>query len=394
MKPLDGILVIDFSRVLAGPMSTQILADFGARVVKIERQGTGDETRAWEPRLARDSGYFFAFNRGKESLTLDLKSDQGRAIAKRLALKADILVENFPVGQMASFGLGAPELRALNPRLVYVSNTGFGQTGPSAHKVGYDTVFQAMGGLMSLTGERDGPPVKAGLPMADLTSALWLAIAALTGLAGRAASGKGCHIDVSMMDVQVSLLTIAAARFFATGEVPERQGTEHPGRVPSAAYRCRDGHWLQISASDQHWAPLCKFLGLGALAADPKLAANAERVKRRAEITAALTAAIACIDRADLLQGLEKLRVPAGPINDVAQVLADPHTVAREMVGSFDYPGVGAFPALRNPLLFDGHENPTIASPPVLGADSDRVLTEILEMPAAEIARLRGDGVI
>ncbi len=394
MKPLEGLLVADFSRVLAGPMSTQILADFGARVIKVERPGVGDETRQWEPRLAKDSGYFFAFNRGKESLTLDLKSDEGRQIARELALKADVLLENFPVGQMAKFGLSYDDLKDANPGLVYVANTGFGQFGPSSKKVGYDTVFQAMSGFMSLTGEKGGGPVKAGLPFADLTSALWLVIAVLTGVAGRATSGKGCFVDVAMMDVQVSLLTIAAARYFAHGAAPEREGTEHPGRVPSAAFECADGEWIQISGSDQHWLPLCGLLGLDDLARDEALHKNAARVARRDEVMAQLRAAILLKTRDEMLEGLGARRVPVGPIRSIPQVLDDAHTQAREMVGSFDYPEVGQFPALRNPLLFNGFDNPSIDAPPTLGAHSKDVLTELLGYSRDQIEDLIERGIL
>lgn len=390
MKPLDGITVVDFSRVLAGPMATQILADFGARVIKIERPDGGDESRSWEPRLQRDSAYYFAFNRGKESVTLDLKTPEGRTAARDLAAKADVLVENFPVGQMAKFGLSGADLHAINPRLVYVSNTGFGQTGPNAHKVGYDTVFQALGGLMSLTGERGRGPVKAGLPMADLTSGLWIAIAALTGLAGRAASGKGCSIDVSMMDIQVSLLTIAAARYFALGQSPEREGTEHPGRVPSAAFECADGQWVQVSASDQHWVHLCEVLGLDDLAREETLKTNAERVRRRSEISPRLKAGFLTKTRQQILTELDRCKVPAGSINSVEQILADPHTLARGMIGSFAYPDVGTFPALRNPLLFEGYDNPDIAAPPVLGQHTVQVLQDLLGYDADMAARASG----
>lgn len=390
MKPLDGIVVLDFSRVLAGPMASQILADFGARVIKVEKPGSGDESRSWEPRLATDSAYFFAFNRGKESVVLDLKCEAGRSAAASLAAKADVLIENFPVGQMEKFGLDQDRLRRANPRLVYISNTGFGQTGPNAHNVGYDTVFQALGGLMSLTGEKGGGPVKAGLPMADLTSGLWIAIAALTGLAGRSSAGKGCYVDVSMMDIQVSLLTIAAARFFALGESPKREGTEHPGRVPSAAFECADGLWVQISASDQHWTDLCTVLELDDLAADESLSRNAERVRRREEISPRLKAGFLRKPRHALLFELERRKVPAGSINSVEQILADPHTLARNMVSTFDYPGVGPFPALRNPLVFDGMDNPEITPPPLLGQHSEAVLREFLDYDADETARAGG----
>src|SRR5437763_9247454 len=255
MKPLEGLTLLDPARVLACPFGSMILAELGARVIKVEQPGSGDETRTFEPQLARDSAYYFACNRSKESITVNLRSDDGRKLIRELTEKADVLVENFPVGTLGRYGLDFASLSALNPRLIYVSCTGFGQTGPYREKKGYDTVFQAMGGIMSLTGERGGGPVKPGLPVADLTSGLWVAIAILASLAGREKTGKGCQLDFSMLDGQASLLTLAPARYFALGEVPRRLGTERPGRVPSATFRRQDGSYAHITASDDHRTP-------------------------------------------------------------------------------------------------------------------------------------------
>ncbi len=399
MKPLQGIVVVDFSRVLAAPLATMILAELGATVIKIERPGSGDETRTWEPIFGKpgggkESGYFFAFNRAKQSLTLNLKSAKAQAIARKLAAKADLLVENFPPGTLAESGLGYEDLKSLNPRLIYVANTGFGQTGPYAQRKGYDTIFQAMSGLMSLTGEPDGGPVKAGLPMSDLTSGLWIAVAALAGLAARAESGHGCYIDLSMYDAQVAQLTIAAARYFALGEVPPRTGTEHPGRVPSAAFKCRDGKWLHITGSDQHWEPLCQALGLERLLADEDLKKNAARVERRGEVMAALREAISKQDRPQVLAALDAADVPVGPINALDEVLADPHTRARGLVGEFDHPTVGKFPALRLPLRFHGYDDPEIGRPPLLGEHTEAVLRDVLGLKPDEIAALKAEKAV
>lgn len=375
MKPLDGIRILDFSRVLAGPFSTQILAEMGAEVIKIERPGGGDESRVFEPRLpGGESAYFFALNRGKRSVTINLKSEEGRAAARELATGADVVVENFLPGEMARHGLDYASLSAINPRLVYVSNTGFGQTGPYRDRKGYDTIFQALSGVMNLTGHPDGPPAKVGLPFADLTSGLYIAIAILTGLVGRATSGRGAHIDLSMMDVQTSLLSISAARLFALDEDPQRVGTEHPGRVPSAAFQCRDGRWLHLSGSDQHWAPVCRALGLDALIDDPRMINNAARVAHREEVMGELRAAFAHHERAAIAEALRDVGVPAGEVNSVREILSDPHIAAREMVGHFDHPVEGRFPALRNPLRFDGFDDPEIGVPPLLGADNDAIL--------------------
>lgn len=395
MKPLDDIRILDFTRVLAGPMATQILAELGAEVIKIERPGSGDETRSFEPRVeSGDSGYFFAFNRGKKSVTLNLKSPRGQEIARSLAREADVVVENFLPGEMARFGLGYEHLCADNPKLVYVSCTGFGQTGPYRDRNGYDTIFQALSGVMALTGHPDGPPAKVGVPFADLTSGLWIAISVLTGLAGRASSGRGTHVDLSMLDVQVSMLTIAAARWFLLGEDPQRTGTEHPGRVPSAAFECGDGRFLHISGSDQHWAAICAVLGLDDLAADRALDKNAERVIQRERVMAAMSAAARTRDRDELAQALRAENVPAGEVNSVAEILADPHVAARGLVAPFAHPKAGTVGALRTPVRLSGYDDIETGVPPVLGADTNDVLAGMLGFRSQEIEKLRGEGVI
>ena len=375
MKPLDHVTILDLSRVLACPFASMILAELGARVVKVEQPGSGDETRGFEPQLASDSAYYFACNRSKESITVDLRSDEGRQVIRGLAQKADVVLENFPVGTLARYGLDYAVLSSLNPGLVYVSCTGFGQSGPYANKKGYDTVFQAMGGIMSLTGERGGGPVKPGLPVADLTSGLWIAIGILGALAGRTRTGKGCYVDFSMLDGQVALLTLAAARYFALGEVPPRLGTEHPGRVPSASFRCRDGKYAHITASDQHWAPLCQALEIDEWGAP--FGSNEIRVGRRDEVMRVLNEAISKLDRAELIARLDRGEVPVGPVNDVAEILGDPHVRARRLVGSFDYPEVGEFKALALPYKFLGWDNPEIGRPPALGEHTLKILAEL-----------------
>ncbi|HUG78003.1 MAG TPA: CaiB/BaiF CoA-transferase family protein [Burkholderiales bacterium] len=386
MTPLQHLTILDLSRVLACPFASMILAELGATVIKVEQPGAGDETRGFEPQLATDSAYYFACNRSKQSITVNLRSDGGRRIIRELAQQADVFVENFPVGTLGRQGLDFAALSALNPKLVYVSCTGFGQSGPYAGKKGYDTVFQAMGGLMSLTGEKGGGPVKPGLPIADLTSGLWVAIAILAALSGREKTGRGAHVDFSMLDGQVSLLTLAAARYFALGEVPPRLGTEHPGRVPSATFRCKDGKYAHITASDQHWEPLCKALLIGTV---PIYATNAGRVARRDEVMEMLTAAVANLTRAELIAKLDAADVPVGPVNDVAEVLADAQVRARKLVGSFDYPGVGEFKALALPYKFVGWDDPQIGRPPALGEHTEQILKERLGYSAETIAALR-----
>jgi crotonobetainyl-CoA:carnitine CoA-transferase CaiB-like acyl-CoA transferase len=393
-RPLENVVIVELARVLACPFADMILAELGATVIKIEQPRDGDETRSFEPMVGTESAYYFACNRSKQSVTVNLKTEEGRQIVRDLAKQADVVLENFPVATLARYGLDAPALRALNERLIYVSCTGFGQTGPYASRKGYDTVFQAMGGLMSLTGEAGGGPVKPGLPIADLASGLWIAIAILSALHGRTSTGAGCHVDFSMLDGQVSLLTLAAARFFALGEVPPRMGTEHPGRVPSATFGCQDGRFVHITCSDQHWLPLCKLLKLEDLAADPALAANAGRVAERERVMDALTAAIATWPRAALCAACDAVGVPAGPVNAVDEVLSDPHVLARGMVGSFEHPVAGTFGALPVPFKFDGFANPELGRPPLLGEHTEQVLRDRLGYDTGKIDTLRRAGAI
>jgi crotonobetainyl-CoA:carnitine CoA-transferase CaiB-like acyl-CoA transferase len=401
MRPLDGVVILDLSRVLACPFASMILAELGASVIKVEQPGSGDETRGFEPHVdgadpaqGVESAYYMAFNRSKQSITINFRKPEGQELVRRLAQQSDVVLENFPVGTLAKYQLDYGHIAPGNDRLVYFSCTGFGMTGPYSKRKGYDTVFQAMGGIMSLTGERGGGPVKPGLPVADLTSGLWVAIGILSALVGRAGTGKGCHIDFSMLDGQVGLLSLAAARFFALGEIPARLGTEHPGRVPSAAFECADGRWVQITGSDQHWKPLCELLGLDAWAHDEALARNAVRLERRAEVMAGLSAAIAKLDRAELCRRCDAAGVPAGPILDVGEVLSDPHVQARGMVAEFEHPLIGKFPALRVPYKFDGYADPSLGRPPLLGEHTDQLLRDRLGMQDEEIEALRQRGII
>ncbi len=393
MHPLEHITILDLSRVLACPFASMILAELGATVIKVEQPGTGDETRGFEPFVergdARESAYYFAFNRSKQSITVNLRSPAGQAVIRDLVKQSDVVLENFPVGTMQRFGLDYEALRALNDRIIYLSCTGFGQTGPYAHKKGYDTVFQAMGGMMSLTGERGGGPVKPGLPIADVSSGLWVAIAVLAMLTGRTQSGRGAYVDFSMMDGQVSLLTLAAARYFALGEVPPRLGTEHPGRVPSATFRCVDGAFVHITASDQHWLPLCKVLGIEQWGHASAFRDNSSRVQHREIVMAGLSAAIAVLYRDDLCAACDAAGVPAGPVKSVDEVLADPHTLARAMVSTFEHPRVGAFPFLATPFKLKGWDEPAGSYPPLLGEHTESILAGRLGYSSERIAALR-----
>ena len=391
MRPLDGIRVVDFSRVLAGPMATQILADAGAEVIKVERPGKGDESRTFAPFFeGGQSAYYAAFNRAKNSIAIDLRTAEGQAIALELAAGADVVVENFLPGTMDRMGLGYDAVRAVNPGVVYVSNTGFGQSGPYSDRKGYDTVFQALSGVIDLTGFPDGPPAKVGVPFADMTSGLWIAISTLTALMGRQRTGQGCHVDLSMMDVQVSLLSLPAAWYFADGITPTRTGTEHLGRVPSAAFECRDGDWLFISASDQHWGAVVAAL---AIEVPDSWSVMATRVAEREAVMATLREAIRGWDRAALAEALRRGDVPVGEVNTVPEILSDPHTQARGVVGQFEGRGGARVPALGTPGRYSGYEGPQFRAPPELGQQTAEILTG-LGRDAAEIEDLKRKGVV
>ncbi len=413
MKPLAGITVIELARVLACPFAGMILAELGARVIKVEQPHSGDETRGYEPfvgqeQLAREpldedamaaalgkerSAYFYAFNRSKESITVNLRSAEGQQVVRELVSSADVVLENFPVGTLKRYGLDWPSLKAVNERLIYVSCTGFGQTGPYAKKKGYDTVFQAMSGIMSLTGEKDGGPVKPGIPVSDLSSGLWIALGIVSMLQGREREGGGSYLDFSMLDGQISLLALAAARYFALDEVPERLGTEHPGRVPSASFRCADGGYVHITGADQHWQPLCTLLGLDELARDPRLQANSGRVLHRDEVMAALGDATRRLTRDELCAACDAAGVPAGPLKHLDEVVVDPHLNARGVFGAFDHPEGGRFPAIRLPFQFDGLDSPAPGRPPLLGEHTDAVLSG-LGYSSQRIQALRSEGAI
>lgn len=398
MRPLEGVTILDLSRVLACPFASMILAELGAEVIKIEQPVTGDETRSFEPMVDGDdaqvSAYYMAFNRSKSSVTVNLRSEAGQELVRKLAAGVDVVLENFPVGTLGKYGLDYSSLSRVNERLIYVSCTGFGMTGPYAKRKGYDTVFQAMAGIMSLTGERGGGPVKPGLPVADLSSGLWVAIAILTSLVGRSKTNKGSHVDFSMFDGQVGLLSLAAARWFALGEVPERLGTEHPGRIPSSAFVCSDGKWVQITGSDQHWTALCNLLGLEAWGVDPSLAKNADRLVRREELMCGLQDAIGRLSREELCRRCDAVGVPAGPILQVDEVLSNEHVIARGMVVEYSHPQVGQFRGMRIPFRFDGFDDPLAQRPPMLGEHTEQVLREKLLLNDEEIQSLRMSGAI
>lgn len=358
--PLAGLKVVELARILAGPWIGQVLADLGADVVKIESP-QGDDTRRWGPPFVRDAdgaegdaAYFHACNRGKRSLVADFRNEGERRQVRELAARADVLIENFKVGDLARYGLDYAALHALNPRLVYCSVTGFGQNGPYAHRAGYDAMIQAMGGIMSLTGEADGAPQKTGVAFGDIFAGLHGAIAIQAALLQRQRTGRGQHIDIALLDCMVGVLGNQAMNYLMSGRSPTRMGSAHPNIVPYQPFAARDGELMLAVGNDAQFAKLCEALGEAGLADDPRFASNAARVRHRDALVPLLAAAFANVARDDILGELERLGVPAGPINDMAQVFDDPQVRHRGMRLQLDAPGLegGAVPGVRTPIRF------------------------------------------
>ena len=370
--PLAGIKVIELARILAGPWAGQMLSDLGADVIKVEAP-EGDDTRRWGPPFIDREGdhsaaYFHATNRGKRSVTCDFRTIEGQDFVRRLVADADVVIENFKVGGLAKYGLDYESLRKVNPRLVYCSITGFGQDGPYAHRAGYDFIIQGMAGLMSVTGEADGQPQKVGVAVTDIFTGVYAATAILAALHQRHATGEGQQIDMALMDVAAAIMANQAMNYLATGTAPRKMGNAHPNLAPYAVFDCADGWLILATGNDGQYQRLCRILGLEAMATDPAFLTNADRVANRAEMTRRLTEATRRWTKADLLAACEAEGVPAGPINDLAEVFADPQIVARGMqIAPEGVPGV------RSPFRFSGASLALDRPAPKLGEHQDVV---------------------
>lgn len=376
--PLRGITVIDLTRVLAGPYCTMVLADLGARVIKVEAPGSGDDARAIGPFVAGESAYFASINRGKESIALDLKEEGDLAILLDLLARADVMVENFRPGALARLGLGWETLSARFPRLVLASASGFGQTGPWASRAAYDIIVQAMGGLMSVTGPEDGPPVRVGTSIGDITAGLFTTIGILSALHDRERTGRGAHVDVAMFDCQLAILENAIARLAATGADPEPLGTRHPSITPFQAFRAADGMLVIAAGNDALWAALCRALAAPGLATDPRFASNPARTEHAADLEQALEAILGTRTVAEWLARLEAEGVPAGPVNRVSQALASPQVEARHMLVETALPAGAPLKVAGNPVKLSTHADPATRPPaPALDADRARILAEL-----------------
>jgi crotonobetainyl-CoA:carnitine CoA-transferase CaiB-like acyl-CoA transferase len=404
--PLTGVRVLDLSRVLAGPWAGQNLADLGAEVIKIERPGAGDDSRAFGPpwvkdaqgRDTRDSAYFTSANRGKKSVTVNLSQPEGQVLARELAAKSDVLIENYKYGDLQRYGLGYDDLKTTNPRLIYCSVTGFGQTGPYKERPGYDFMIQGMGGMMSVTGEPDGAPgggpQRAGVPIADIITGMYASIAICAALAHRAQSGTGQHLDLALLDSQIALLAYQNTNYFATGKPPGRIGNLHPNIVPYQPFRAADGEVILACGNDNLYRRFCEAAGCPALATDPRFATNGKRVENRKELSRMLGEIFAKRGKKEWVELLDAAGVPNGPINDIAQVFAEPQVQARGVRIEVEHPVAGKLPMVASPMRFSGTPLEHKTPPPLLGEHTDEILQRVLGKKVDEIARLRADGAI
>lgn len=395
--PLTGLRVLDLTRVLAGPTCTQMLGDLGAEVIKIERPEAGDDTRGFAPPFVpntKESAYFVGVNRNKKSVTLDIAKPEGQAIIHKLLEHCDILVENFKVGALAKYGLGYEQLAKTHPRLIYCSITGFGQTGPYAPRPGYDALIQAMGGVMSLTGEPNGSPQKVGVPVADLFAGLYGCIGILAAVNHRNSTGQGQQIDIGMLDTHVAWLANQGMNYLATGENPARLGNQHPNIAPYQEFPTKDGYLILAVGNDPTFERFCKAFGQEALLADPRFATNPIRVQNRQLVTDTLTPVMKSKTTAEWIDALEALKIGCGPINTLEQVFADPHVQAREMVVEMAHGSGETVKVIANPVKLSATPPSYRSAPPVLGEHTEDVLASVLKMSASDIAALREKGIL
>ena len=395
MKPLDGIKVLDLTRVLAGPYCTMLLADMGADVVKVERPGAGDDTRAFGPPfLNGESAYFMSINRNKRSLTLNLKHDKARDILHRMLETADVVVENFRPGTMESFGFGYEAVHDFNPGLVFCSISGYGHTGPDADLPGYDLIIQGEGGVASLTGDPEGPPYKVGSSQADIIAGMMGFQGILLALLSRNQTGKGQKIDIGMLDCQVAMLTYQAGIYFATGESPTRMGNQHPTITPYETYRCKDGYINLACGNDNMWRTFCRILGKEEWTEDPRFRTNADRVQHRRQLSALLEPVILEKTTQDWIEELRQHGLPCGPIQTVGQVCDDPQVLARDMIVPLEHPKAGSIRVTGIPIKLSETPGAVHSPPPVLGEHTTDVLQDWLQINAAEVEILLQDGVV
>lgn len=393
-RPLDGIKVLDLTRVLAGPFCTMILADLGAEVIKVERGGAGDDTRAFGPFVKGESAYFMSVNRGKKSVTLDMKDPRGKDLLRRLAKRCDVLVENFKPGVMARLGLGYPDLAKINPKLIYCASSGFGQTGPYSDRPAYDLIIQGMGGMMSITGPDAKHPTKVGSSIADILAGMFSAIGILAALHVRKTTKRGQMVDVAMLDAMVAVLENAIARAVASGENPVPIGNRHPSIAPFSTFETADGAINIACGNDELWKRCCNEIGLPELGTDPRFDTNPKRVDRFDELIPLVAPKMRARSTKEWLARLQGAGIPAGPLNTIRDVLADPHVLARDMLVELTHPVAGRMKVPGVPMKFSDTPATISAPAPTLGQHNDEIYGGMLRVGKAKLAELKADRVI
>ena len=394
MQPLNGVRVLDLSRVLAGPYCTMVLGDLGAEVIKVEPP-EGDETRGWGPPFAgRESAYYLCVNRNKRDMVINLKTDEGKTILRELAIQSDVLVENFRPGTLNKFGLDFETLHALNPKLIYCSITGFGQTGSMKDKPGYDFMIQASGGLMSITGEPDGEPMKTGVAVVDLFAGQNAIIAILAALQARTLTGEGQHLDIALFDSQLGWLANVASNYLISGKLPKRHGNAHANIVPYQSFQASDGWFAIAVGNDRQFVRLCELLGKPELAANEKFATNSTRVQNREEIIALLASIFKMASVAEWLEKLDKAEIPCGPINNFEQVFSMPQVKEREMLVQMEHPTIGALPLVGSPLKMSATPVDYRFPPPLMGEHTEDILRDVLGYSDEKVKELRDRGCV
>lgn len=393
---LKDVVIIDLTRVLAGPYCTQMLGDLGAEVIKVEMPGQGDDTRQWGPPFTEsgESAYFLSANRNKRSLTLNLKSEQAIEILKGLIARADVLVDNFRTGTLERFGLDDDTLQQIRPGLIYATITGYGYTGPYADRPGYDFMVQAMGGLMSVTGPEDGEPIRVGIAIADLATGIFTVSAILAALYGRERTGQGQRIDMSLIDSQVAMMSYVASNYLVSGELPGRLGNGHPNIVPYQSFKAKDQHFAFAAGNDRQWNKFCEALGKTEWMEDERFSTNRARVQNRAQVVSELKEVFATRTAREWMDLCEQIGIPTAPINDMAQVFEDPQVQDREMLLDVPHAGGGSVPLVASPLKIPTAPVEVRYPPPLLGQHTDEILTSMLGLDAERIRQLREDGVI
>lgn len=394
MKPLQGVVVLDLTRVLAGPYAAMMMADFGANVIKIEPPGVGDDSRAFGPFVGKESAYFMSLNRNKRSMTLNLKHPEARELFKEMVKKADVVLENYRPGTMEKFGLGYDDLKKINPRIIYAACSGFGHSGPYMDKPAYDVIVQAMGGIMSITGQENGEPTRVGASIGDITAGLFTMIGVMMALYHRSITGEGQKVDVGMLDCQVAILENAIARYLTSGIVPKPLGNRHPSITPFEAFTAKDGYVIVGAGNDRLWEKLCNLIGRPDLVADERFVTNAKRTQNVKELKVILDDVFSAKTVDEWLKELEEAGIPCGPINTIDRVINDPQVQAREMIVETDHPVAGKIKMAGVPIKMSATPGAVERPAPLLGQHTEEILAEVLGLSAEEVAALRAKDVL